>query len=105
MEACIAHLCMQWLSCLRVPPTSSLCEPCKALACFRPPAERNLKVGLRNGTLLWKGDSNSSGSYSDGGAVIGPNGVVYTCSYGLDTPKHSTGRAAVAHRAWLDRSC
>ncbi|CAE7372597.1 unnamed protein product [Symbiodinium sp. KB8] len=38
------------------------------------------RVGLHNGTLLWKADSNISDSYSDGGAVIGPNGVVYACS-------------------------
>ena len=40
------------------------------------------QVGLQNGTLLWKADSNSSESYSDGGgAVIGPNRVAYLYLY------------------------
>jgi len=39
------------------------------------------RVGLHNGTLLWHVSSPGAGmSFSDGGATLGPNGAVYSCS-------------------------
>mmetsp|Transcript_10824 Transcript_10824/g.34347 ORF Transcript_10824/g.34347 Transcript_10824/m.34347 type:complete len:488 (+) Transcript_10824:99-1562(+) len=39
------------------------------------------RIGLHNGTLLWHMPSpGAHGSFSDGGAVLGPNGAVYSCS-------------------------
>jgi len=40
------------------------------------------KIGLHNGTLLWKANSppKSSSSFSDGGVILGPDGTSYTCS-------------------------
>ena len=45
-------------------------------------AEGNVvRLGLHNGTVIWKTElANTSGTFSDGGAVLGPNKVVYTCS-------------------------
>lgn len=37
------------------------------------------RLGLHNGTLLWHRPTLGQ-SFSDGGAVLGPNGNVYTCS-------------------------
>mmetsp|Transcript_10834 Transcript_10834/g.34399 ORF Transcript_10834/g.34399 Transcript_10834/m.34399 type:complete len:490 (+) Transcript_10834:60-1529(+) len=39
------------------------------------------RVGLHNGTLIWHTPSKGAlESFSDGGAVLGPNGAVYSCS-------------------------
>jgi len=39
------------------------------------------RVGLHNGTLLWHTPApNSANSFSDGGVILGPNRVAYTCS-------------------------
>ena len=39
------------------------------------------RLGLHNGTLLWHTPAPSSEeSFSDGGAILGPNHVAYTCS-------------------------
>jgi len=39
------------------------------------------RLGLHNGTLLWRTPSPGSlQSFSDGGAVLGPNGAAYSCS-------------------------
>lgn len=53
-------------------------------------AEGNVyRLGLKNGTLIYRTDVNrTSGTFTDGGAVIGPNKVIYTCS-NLGTGKPS----------------
>jgi outer membrane protein assembly factor BamB len=39
------------------------------------------RLGLHNGTLLWHTPApNSADSFSDGGAILGPNRIVYSCS-------------------------
>jgi len=37
------------------------------------------RIGLHNGTLVWRAPG-SPGSFSDGGAILGPDGGTYTCS-------------------------
>mmetsp|Transcript_50512 Transcript_50512/g.110211 ORF Transcript_50512/g.110211 Transcript_50512/m.110211 type:complete len:481 (-) Transcript_50512:97-1539(-) len=41
------------------------------------------KLGLHNGTLLWKAnppEASAQQSFSDGGVILGPDGTSYTCS-------------------------
>merc|ERR1719221_2583432 len=39
------------------------------------------RLGLHNGTLLWHTPApHSSGTFSDGGVIVGPNDIAYTCS-------------------------
>jgi outer membrane protein assembly factor BamB len=48
------------------------------------------KVGLHNGTLLWRttAPSPSQASFSDGGVMLGPDGTSYTCSNGFGSGQH-----------------
>lgn len=40
-----------------------------------------LRLGLHSGALIWRSPArNSSASFSDGGAILGPNQMAYTCS-------------------------
>ena len=52
------------------------------------------RLGLHNGTLIWKTViANMSGTFSDGGAVLGPNKILYTCSnLGRGLPGEGGGR-------------
>jgi len=49
---------------------------------FQDQDSRTYRLGLHNGTLLWKngGDHQLHKTWSDGGAMIGPNGLVYAVS-------------------------
>ena len=39
------------------------------------------RLSLHNGTVIWKTElANMSDTFSDGGAVLGPNKIIYTCS-------------------------
>jgi len=58
------------------------------------------RLGLHNGTLLWRTPSPSSDSFGDGGAMLGPDGGLYTCSnahgsYG------SEGQQGALRKYWL----
>mmetsp|Transcript_132352 Transcript_132352/g.411423 ORF Transcript_132352/g.411423 Transcript_132352/m.411423 type:complete len:509 (+) Transcript_132352:61-1587(+) len=53
--------------------------PDNETAVFSDKCGGTYRVGLQNGTVLWKVAGNPQ-SFTDGGSILGPNGNLYTCS-------------------------